>query len=274
MSTNPLQAFVRNVFQGMLLFGLSGAAFAQNAAQPQPHFTLIAAPKGGMLLEVQQMPLAQVLDTLAAKTHIAIHYSALPEGLVSAYCPGTHFKDILECLLARKADLLIRYPQATDVGKHGWAIEEIWLKGSSVAGSPQALAVATRFPHPENARIRQILELAQSPNAQERADAMAALLAEGNLDDPAVTAALEQALDDEDPKVRAQALSSYAHHENGAAVTQAILAAMNDSSADVRLMAVDSINNDRELLQQASNDPDENIRTLAAMKLEALAIDE
>jgi HEAT repeat protein len=111
--------------------------------------------------------------------------------------------------------------------------------------------------------------MAKSKNSTDRADAIGELLAEETQDDPAIKAILEQALTDQDPNVRAQAVSSLTHREGSDAIG-IIQEALHDNSVDVRLMAVDSITDDVALLQQAINDNDETIRSLAAVKLEQL----
>ena len=240
---------------------------------------------GRLELKVRQMPLAKVLDSIADKTHIPLHYSSLPKVLVTATCVGITLKYVLECLLDHKADLVVRYPHSPSKTVNNSAIAEAWILGSSLDGivaedftatkmtaneSSFALLQAQQNTESESDRIENLLKMAQSQNPEERATAIGALLTEGFANDPNVTAALEQALSDQDSTVRSQAVSSYAHREGSAAVTEAIQEALNDSSADVRLMAVDSITNDVALLQQATNDSDETIRTLATIKLEEL----
>ena len=114
-----------------------------------------------------------------------------------------------------------------------------------------------------------LLKLAQSRNSTEREEAIGALLADWREGDPNVKAALELALTDQDDSVRTQAISSLSHRE-GSSAAGAIQEALRDSSVDVRLMAVDSITDDNPLLQQAINDSDETVRSLAATKLEQL----
>jgi HEAT repeats len=237
---------------------------------------------GDLQLKVRQMPLAKVLDSIANKTHIPLHYSLLPEDLVTATCVGSTLKQVLECLLDRKADLILRYPHAQTQTANNGHIAEAWILGSRIDS-----AVAENFPvtgdegsfdllqnqentKTEQDRIDELLKMTQSENPEERAAAIGALLTEGREDDPDVKAALERALTDQDSSVRSQAVSSYAHRENSAAVSEVIQEALNDSSADVRMMAVDSITNDVALLQEAVNDSDATIRSLAAIKLEEL----
>jgi hypothetical protein len=85
-------------------------------------------------LEVRQMPLAQVFDSIALKTHVPIHYSALPEGLVTATCVGTTLVKVLECLLDRKADLIVRYPRNVDKSENKRQLAEAWVLGSRLNG--------------------------------------------------------------------------------------------------------------------------------------------
>jgi hypothetical protein len=239
-------------------------------------------------LEVRQMPLAAILDSVARKTHITIHYSILPEGLVTATCVGSTVKQILECLLDRKADIIVRYTQNQAKVNRKEQVTEAWILGSRlssapttgncIAGSSQTADMASLTLRQNEANNKQstdelkqtdeLLKLAQSKNATERKQAIGGLLAVGDISDPHVKAALEKALTDQDPDVRAQAISSLGHLEESGA-TGAIQEALHDTSADVRLMAVDS-SNDIPSLQQATNDPDETVRSLAAIKLESL----
>lgn len=234
--------------------------------------------KGSELqLEVRQMPLTQVLESIAQKTRVPIHYSVLPEGLVTATCVGTNLKQVLECLLSRETGVIARYSRSS---ANIYEVAEVWILGSTLNSYPAASAgCATtageakvwlkkvRNVDAEPDLTDELLKMSASKNPEERANAIGALLAEGREDDPAVKAALEAALSDQDANVRAQAISSLAHRE-GSDAAAAIQAALHDDSADVRMMAVDGITDDIALLQQAMNDSDETVRSLAAIKLE------
>jgi len=273
----------------VLLIGFSGVTVAQrpvNTSEKTLTDFLITDDKGGELqLEVRQMPIVQVLDSIARKTNVPIHYSVLPEGLVTATCVGTTLKQVLECLLDRKADLIVRYSRSPDkVGSKG-QIAEAWILGSRFDGYPATANCAAtgeiagkgsltlkqneKKTEAVPDRTGELLKMAKSNNPAERAGALGALLSGGLKGDPDVKAALEEALSDEDANVRAQAISSLSHRE-GSGAAGAIQEALHDSAVDVRMMAVDGISDDVALLQQAINDSDETVRSLAAIKLDEL----
>jgi HEAT repeat protein len=240
-------------------------------------------------LKVRQAPLKQVLDKISGDTGLPIHYSVLPEGLVTATCAGTTLKQVLECLLDHKADLVFRYPSGASRDVNQIQPEEIWVlrtkfeSPQGVANSSGCKQVVTQQqvmqkttgaktdsdcigPDQTNALIIK----ARSINPVDRADAISSLMTAGKAGDYAVRKVLEAALLDKDAKVRAQAISSLAQRE-GDGATAELQAALRDSDASVRLMAVSSIGNNAALLQQALTDSDTTVRELAAMKLKSLS---
>lgn len=242
---------------------------------------VISSEKGIELqLEVRETPLNLVLDNIASKTHVAIHYSALPEGLVTATCVDSTVKKILECLLDKKANLVVRN-QDSNLKTNNDPLVEAWILGTKFVSPNQSTDCSVNDTDskksPQNShasdeeqkRITKILQAAQSKDSTERTKAMSQLLTAGKPGDPAIKAALEEALTDPDDLVRSQAISSLAHREGNGALA-AIEEAMHDKSVDVRMMAVDSITDNTALLQQAMHDSDETIQALAAAKLEQL----
>lgn len=114
----------------------------------------------------------------------------------------------------------------------------------------------------------ELVNMAQSTNVDKRVSAIGQLLAGGQEGDAAVRETLQAALTDNDPRVRAQAISSYARREGDGAYA-ALQGALQDSDASVRHMAVGGANN-QALLELAVNDSDASVRLLAQKKLEAL----
>lgn len=271
----------------LLLVGLAGVAIAAPSEKPLADL-VISTNKGSELqLEVRQMPMVEVLKMIAAKTQVPIHYSVLPEGLVTATCVGSSLKQVLECVLDRKADLIVRYSRNADKSESKGQLAEAWVLGSRLDGTVarldcpltdkassalsleqgQQVADTKARPNPSDA----LLKIAQSKDVAGRANAIGALLSVGNKDDPQIQEMLEDAIHDQDANVRAQAVSTLAHwSSNTESISAALGEAIHDDSADVRLMAVDGITDDVGLLQQAVNDSDEVVSTLAAIKLEEL----
>ena len=249
---------------------------------------VVSTHKGSEIqLEVRQIPMLDVLKMITAKTGVPIHYSVLPDGLVTATCVGSTLKHVLECLLDRKADLIVRYPRNTDKAENKGQLAEAWVLGSRLDGAiakvdcsvpdksisssslnlSQQEAEARTKPNQADA----LLKIARSKNVAGRADAIGALLAVGTKDNPEIQTMLEDAVHDKDANVRAQALSTLTHWStNRESINSAIQDGIHDESADVRMMAVDGITDDVALLQQAVNDSDEVVRTLATTKLEEL----
>jgi hypothetical protein len=286
MHLDVSQQFQQLVLSGVivLLTGFSQVTVAGTPDKAQTDLVISDSQGAELQLEVRQMPLSQVLEGIARKSKVPIHYSVLPEGLVTATCVGSTLKQVLECLLDRKADLIVRYQRSPGNADSQGQVVEAWILGSRLDGSIahancQAAGLAGKASltlqlnesdaNAEPDQTDSLLKSAQSKIPAERAEALGALLAGGRKGDPAVKAALEQALTDKDDNVRAQAISSLAHREGSGAVA-AIQEAMHDKSTDVRMMAVDGITDDIALLQQAINDSDEAVRSLAAVKLEEL----
>lgn len=272
----------------LLIASLTGVSttFADDTPQNRPSSYSrlhVGTDKGiEFQLEVKQIPLAQVLDSIAKQIRIPIHYSVLPEGLVTATCVGATIKQVLTCLLDHKADLIVRYKQPGEKSANNQNIVEAWILGSRLDGYPVTridciadakteLVIEQKQLEEVNVtkEVEALLVRAKSKNPAERADAIGALLGSGRPGDATVNAVLEEALHDEEGSVRAQAISTLSHLE-GAAAKPAIQEALHDSSPDVRLMAVDAITDDIGLLQEAVNDSDEAIRNLATAKLDRL----
>jgi hypothetical protein len=271
----------------LIFVGLAGGAIAAPAVKPLADLVTSTNKGSELQLEVRQMPMADVLKLISAKTQVPIHYSVLPEGLVTATCVGPTLKHVLECVLDRKADLIVRFPRNADKPESKGQLAEAWVLGSRLVGTvakadcsvtdtansslslnlSQQDAEAKAKQNPSDA----LLNVAQSENGAGRAEAIGALLAAGTKGDPKIQVMLEDAVHDEDANVRAQAISTLTHWSNNTeSISAALSEAIHDNSADVRLMAVDGITDDVDLLQQAVNDSDEVVRTMAATKLEAL----
>jgi hypothetical protein len=253
---------------------------------------VVSDSKGSELqLEVRQMPLERVFSTITAKTGVPIHYSVVPEALVTATCVGATLKQVMECLLAHKADLIVSYHKPTTQVQAKVSDKnqpsEMWVLGSRFTDTANCSGATATQRAINNAPVKSpasqvnaaevepdqtddLLKRAKSKDAAARADAIGALMAAGIVGDANVKRALEEALTDPNANVRAQAISSLSHREGSAAAASALQDALHDADAGVRLMAVDGAGYNIALLQQAVNDDDDTVRTLAISKLEEL----
>lgn len=224
-------------------------------------------------LEAEQAPMARILDEIAARTGVRVHYAALPEQAVTATCVGETVKEVVECLAGSDADLMFRYPVGEMVTGRKRRPEELWVLRTGVRGTQAPAGVTNATAEPKEAEpleTGKLIEMATAEEPMRRVQGLSRLVAEARADEGAVRSVLEGALSDQDPSVRAQAVSGLARlgGENASVMLQQ---ALRDKDASVRLMAVDHAGGDAQgiaLLKEALADSDETVSALAAMKLE------
>lgn len=263
-------------------------------APANPTNALISLQKvdGQFLLEARQTPLAGVLRQIADKTGAVIHYSVLPEEPVTATCAGGTVKAVMECLLGNWVDRIYRQTAHTKTVQssslqaqaHSQATE-IWLMGSRFGHLSSTMQCtldgnkvvpnqnAKNEASPEQAPLRMAQASSDPRFAELRKQAIALLATQGKTGDPAmddeVTDTLQQALKDQDPEIRAQAVFGMMNQDS--TNTEILHEALQDNNPDVRLMAVDSAdaNNPaaQALLQGALSDGDETVKAAASAKL-------
>jgi hypothetical protein len=260
---------------------LSVTSFAGANADDQNGRLRISKEQGAELqLWVRQLPLANVIDDIAGKTGVQIHYTVMPYDKVTATCAGSTVKLILECLLVGKADLVFRFSQQVSRVNGSQQLEEAWvvtpqphsgMKGLLVSTSSEVQKNEVTKPESLNQwgmpdQTDALLKKAESLIAAERVEAMGGLLAGGRKGDPAVKQMLLAGVKDDDPMVRVRALSSLAHRE-GAGASATLHDAMQDNDKAVRITAVDNAGDDVSILQQALTDSDPTVRELAKVRI-------
>lgn len=253
---------------------------AQTSIQPSIQIVLSKQKDSAIRMEIRQAPLGQVLKAIAEKTGAIIHYSVLPEAPVTATCVGANVGQIMDCLVAKQLGLVAHKPQKDKTA-------EFWLLGSSV-GSCQAVTVASAkarhqvasqptdlaqnnaaLDKEQQIQIEAALKQAKSKDKDERATALYNLGLLGQGDNPEVRKALEEAIADQDPNVRTQAITSLMQREGED--TPEVQQALKDKDMNVRMAVVGSLNTDIQLLQQALTDSEQSIRDLAQSKLDDMA---
>lgn len=268
---------------GGLLLPVAIAKATRNTASLSKDALQWTEKNGQITLTVVQTSLQSVLQHIARQHRFPIHFSSLPEQLINTTCTGANLPQVLACLLQNKADVIVRYQPDGAKHKIKPLIAEAWIvqstanqtdvnPGHPVLTTTNDNAQSQASKANETAKkhgFDKLLAQAQSHDSQQKAVALGALLAAGRKDDPILRDVLEQALTDQNPEVRAQALSTLAHRE-GNDVLAAIQQGLHDESEDVRLIAVEGIKDDIALLQQMINDKDEAVQSLAEIKLQIL----
>lgn len=245
--------------------------FHVSQAMP-PHFELAVAHK----------PLTEVLKAIADTTGIVIHIADEPQNSVTATCDVADAKQLFDCLLEAKADLVFRYGQVSPTAKRAQVLEEVWVVrtyGDTDSHDGIQILPPVAEQKPDSSPMMQMLAAidtgklltqAQANDPESRANAIATLAVQPIKNDPAIRKTVAAALADQSAEVRAQAVFALAKYDDAEAA-DGLATALQDSDVSVRLMVVDSADNHQALLQQALDDSDEAVRAAAASKLETLA---
>jgi hypothetical protein len=269
----------------VLLLGCSLAAIT-SASEKHISFQLPENTRQPLAeLKVIKAPLTEALGVIAKTAGVVIHYADLPKDVMTLTCKETTVKQIFDCLLARKADVVFRYKADVPEGQ-AEVLEEVWVMGSSDdAGegvfndiAPESASLSKRKAERNPIQqmlaetdINKLIETTRSGDPESRANALAMLAVRGKGPNPLVRDVFKAALSDPSAEVRAQAVFGLSKYQD-ASVPADLAAALHDDDVSVRLMAVDSADAHPVLLQQALGDSDEDVRAFAATKIEALAI--
>lgn len=267
---------LRVIAAGLWLAGMASAGAADQASLSSS-INLSRAASGEWRLEARQASLPKLLDEIAARTAAMLHYTVLPEVPVDATCVAASLEPLLRCLLGSGVNMAFHQARPEKAGAA--RTEEVWIMGSSLVkasaakgGCPVAVAPTAGSAEPTKPdSTEQWLKQAKAKDPAQRAQAIAELGGADPAFDAKVKATLQKALSDRDAQVRTQAIAAWASREGEAGAGEQLRQALNDGNADVRLMALDSIEQDAELLQQAAQDADEAVRQMAEMKLEQLS---
>lgn len=241
-------------------------------------------------LNARNVPSRKIIERIRQKTGTALNYTSLPEVLITVSCSGA-IVDLLKCVLGDSNNMIVSYGENAEVAASAAIPEAIWILGSS--GGPMDSGFESLAPPPcgpaqsdseqepglnspgKKATLSQqekdaLLKQLNSPDLSSRAEAITRLAGVVYADEDFDL--LQDALNDEHPSIRAQAISTLAAHKASGFDHDPILSqAMLDPDASVRLMAVSNAGEDEPLLLMALEDADPNVRVLANIKLEQLS---
>lgn len=221
---------------------------------------------GAMSLDAREAPMAQVLETLAAKSGKPIRFQDAPDQAVTVTCHGNGLETVLRCLLGTDADIAFSY-QEGNRGQKSLASVKIlsstFLKLPDYPGAANGHEPEARTPEEALARLH-----VRDPG--QRARALDQLGRFEQIDKATLATAYNDAMKDQDGDVRAAAVNGLALLDEKNSFPM-LSAAMSDESASVRLAALDGMEqvNEQTLpyYEQALNDEDDSVRALAELRL-------
>lgn len=257
-------------------------------------FDLVAGNR--LHLHANDVYLHQLIDALAERTGVTIHYDAVSPERVNVDCKGDDVVAILQCIVGEEVNWMFRYSDAKREADElkNQEPSEIWIlvtEGAKGAGQLASVNTsdcqaivdsmqpeARQADHENNNfhdRNRDVDEQVKHLNAEEperRVEALARLARLGEAKDSEISDLVDQALLDSEPAVRAQAIYALSQIEKDTSlVSIRIQEALDDPDIGVRLMAIDAIDSNRTLLVQAAQNQDAMVSGYAKEKLEALA---
>ncbi|WP_460028317.1 hypothetical protein [Methyloparacoccus murrellii] len=273
--------------RALLLLGAMLATRAQaltggvSAGQPATPAVLVqVGPDGTIDLEARSVPIGQVLEALAQRLSVPIHYQAAPPQPVAIACHARGLEAVLRCALGTGADLAFAYAGgAGDADRRPASVKVL----ASTFDEFPATAGAQAHPVPGEAlparetpprlaageSLDALLGDTHNADPELRAQALERLRQAPGADEATLRAAYQAALSDPNGDVRAEALTGMAlldeEHSFGL-----LSSAMLDGDASVRLAALDNLELDRRsraIYRTALGDPDESVRELAALRL-------
>lgn len=267
-SSVPFPAWALRWLLGFWLVGALPAVAdpASVVGVAESRTTIAVDAAQGIRVQARQAPMGRMLAALAAETHIPIHIPAGLDTGLTATCAAASIKPLLACLLGPDANLMFRYEQGRPA--------EIWVLA---AGTRPVATVAPPLPKSglaaEPPSVEQLLAQATGGDAEQRATALGRLIVDGRVDAAELRGALETALGDSDPEVRAQAVFGLTR-QGGDTTPEVLWRAFEDPDESVRMTALDGAGEDAQglaLLRQALADRAADVREFAALKLDSLS---
>ena len=238
---------------------------------------LIVSPQPGAMiqLEVKQANLVEVLKQIVEKTGVKIHYSVLPDAPVTATCIGATIQQVMRCLVGNQTGLVISDSLPDKPA-------EFWLLGSNLGSCPAVTAAASektavepqltleeqaQFAKAQKIKSDHYLrQLKNAKNNEQRAQVLSNLATGGNINDPKVRKALDDAITDSDANIRKQAIAALISLDKDGA-SNILDRGLQDTDEEVRMAVVSYAGKNADVLQQALADSSVVVRDLAAAKL-------
>lgn len=259
----------RLLLRFMLTLAACDFAFAApGAGAPTGKVEITIDKAGAMSLDAREVPMAQVLDTLAAKSGKPIRFQDAPDQAVTVTCHGNGMEAVLRCLLGTDADIAFSYQEGNGGQK---SLASVKILSSTFLKLPDYPGATNGQGHEPEARTpEEALARLHSKDPGQRARALDQLGRFEQIDKATLATAYNDAMKDQDGDVRAAAVNGLALLDENNSFPM-LSAAMSDESASVRLAALDGMEqvNEQSLpyYEQALNDEDDSVRALAELRL-------
>jgi len=232
-------------------------------------------------LKVKDADLISVFDEVTQVGKARIHYSAIPQLIVTATCVASTLEGVLKCLMGSGVNMVFRY--SSNDGQADKLID-VWILGSTLVSSnasnnnldckpvenaKKTVVVQSKTDNLDNnAQFIKLVTSFEQGNPKQRALVLADLISNTNFDKTEIESVLQKAMYDDSAIVRMQALFGYVRRFGVTNVRMELQQALNDIDAKVRMKAVE-FSEDPLLWQQAISDENESVRWLAQHKLDA-----
>ena len=241
------------------------ASSIQAEAGPTPQLKITHFENNSLLhVQAQQVEFSVLLQSLSLAAGFAMHYQQLPtQTQVNGDCIAENLAELLSCLLGAPVNTVIRY---SDQGR----TQELWLLPADKKAVNTSFMPDSGVDIVVESESDDLLDQAQSKDLSERLQAVAEIGVTDVKDKALAKAVLQNALNDEHPGVRAKAIASLSRIGGVAETRPQISEMLQDKDVSVRLAAVVAAYQDREILQQAQDDADEQVRMVASVSLQKI----
>jgi hypothetical protein len=250
----------------LLLWSLACTPVSAEGLNREP-IQIDKGPKDLVHVSAKGVSLPRILRELASSLSASVEQNGLSTELKTLNCEADEPRILLKCLVGGGVSFMIQADRRNCFpGSSAWC----GIKVKVWQDEPSQLEKNTY------ARLGQIApnieKMLKSPSADERANGIDAVLANLAIEGPLVMSLLKDLSRDRQSTVRASAIHGLAVFD-GAESQALILEATQDSSAEVRLFAMDALGvtgETREIFERGMTDEDPDVRALAGARLESL----
>lgn len=267
-----------------LMLGMTPVAAVSPPAEiPVTQQAVVDFHNGGLSVSFYHETWGTVLNKVTDRTGIPIHINTPLEGTVTTSFSELPLRQAFEHLFGPDANLIFQYPKDDRVQPNSDLVPTaVWVLGKQrIKHADSASLGEERESNPadrplgqtqdgDTVPVDELIEMTRSDLPSVRIQGLKELTVSEQADETKFREALDTALADQDPGVRAQAVEIVAGR-GGDQAMQYLWQALRDPDPAVRMMAVQSVEPKDQglaLLQEALSDTDESVRAMASLSLQ------